>query len=114
MTLTEWTIKTARDVLDGQRRGWRGYTAVAGAAVIALCYIVEMFIAPVDWATAAIHSVVPQIADPDALLLAVGIIGATVMPHAIYLHSGLMQSRIPPRSESDRRRMLRISNREVV
>jgi manganese transport protein len=57
---------------------------------------------------------VPQIAGPEALALAVGIIGATVMPHAIYLHSGLTQSRIPARSDYDKRRIVGASNREVV
>ncbi len=73
-----------------------------------------MFIAPVDWAAAAFHTVVPQIADAEALLLAVGIIGATVMPHAIYLHSGLTQARVPVRDDGERRRVLRFSNQEVV
>ena len=58
--------------------------------------------------------VVPQIADRAALLLAVGIIGATVMPHAIYLHSGLTQARMPLRDDDERRTVLRFSNREVV
>jgi len=73
-----------------------------------------MFIAPIDWSAAAFHTVTPQLADSEALLLAVGIIGATVMPHAIYLHSGLMQARVPVRSDDDRRTVLKFSNREVV
>ncbi len=56
----------------------------------------------------------PQIADAQALLLAVGIIGATVMPHAVYLHSGLTQARMPVRDDSERRKVLRFSNQEVV
>jgi manganese transport protein len=82
--------------------------------VIGLCYLAEMFIAPVDWAAAAYHTVTPQLADAEALLLAVGIIGATVMPHAIYLHSGLMQARLPLRNDTERRKVLRFSNWEVV
>jgi len=103
-------------ILVFDQRGFRPIELIIGGfvAVIALCYVVEMFIAPVDWAAAAFHSVVPQIADPGALLLVVGIIGATVMPHAIYLHSGLAQSRISPRSEGEKRRIVRISNREVI
>ena len=58
-----------------------------------------MFIAPVDWGAAALGTVTPHIADAGALLLSVGIIGATVMPHAVYLHSGLTQARIPSRNE---------------
>jgi manganese transport protein len=82
--------------------------------VIGLCYLAEMFIAPIDWAAAAFHTVTPQLADAQALLLAVGIIGATVMPHAIYLHSGLMQARLPLRNDTERRKVLRFSNWEVV
>ena len=96
--------------------GFRPLELIIGSivGVICLCYIVEMFIAPVDWAAAAFHAVTPQIADAEALLLAVGIIGATVMPHAIYLHSGLTQARVPIRDDNDRRLLLRFSNREVV
>jgi manganese transport protein len=82
--------------------------------VIAVCYLVAMFIAPVDWGAAAFHTVVPQIAGAEALLLAVGIIGATVMPHAVYLHSALTQARTPVRSDAETRQVLRFSNQEVV
>ena len=103
-------------VLLFESRGFRPLELIIGGlvAVIALCYLVEMFIAPVDWRSAALHLAVPQIADGQALLLAVGIIGATVMPHAVYLHSGLTQARIPPRNESEKRRLVRISNQEVI
>jgi manganese transport protein len=96
--------------------GFRPLELIIGSIVgiICLCYLVEMFIAPVDWAAAAFHTVTPQLADAEALLLAVGIIGATVMPHAIYLHSGLMQARVPARDNTERRKILRFSNREVV
>src|SRR5271168_2470354 len=88
-------------VLLFEGRGFRPLELIIGGlvAVIALCYLVEMFIAPVDWRMAALHLVVPQIADGQAVVLVVGIIGATVMPHAVYLHSGLTQARIPPRNE---------------
>ena len=96
--------------------GFRPIELIIGSMVglIGLCYLVELFIAPVDWAAVATHAVVPQIADAGALLLAVGIIGATVMPHAVYLHSGLTQARTPVRDDGDRRVVLRFSNQEVV
>jgi manganese transport protein len=47
-------------------------------------------------------------------LVVVGIVGATVMPHAIYLHSGLTQNRAPARTDAGRRKLLHFSNREVV
>ena len=83
-------------------------------ATIGLCYLIEIFLVPVAWGSVAFHSVVPQLGGPEALALAVGIIGATVMPHAVYLHSGLTQARIPPRNVSETRRIVRASNREVV
>src|SRR5660398_119285 len=92
-------------ILMFESRGFRPVELIISSlvAIIALCYLIEMFIAPVDWAAAAWHTVTPQIADADALLLAVGIIGATVMPHAVYLHSGLTQARIPARADRDQR-----------
>ena len=96
--------------------GFRPLELIIGSIVgiVCFCYLVEMFIAPVDWASAAYHIATPHIADSQALLLAVGIIGATVMPHAIYLHSGLMQARVPPRNDAERRKVLRYSNKEVI
>ncbi len=96
--------------------GFRPLELIIGSIVclIGLCYVVEMFIAPVDWVAAGVHTFVPQIADAQALLLAVGIIGATVMPHAIYLHSGLTQARMPVRDDAERRKVLRFSNQEVI
>ncbi len=96
--------------------GFRPIELIIGSmvSIIALCYLVEMFIVPVDWLAAAFHTVVPQLADAQALLLSVGIIGATVMPHAVYLHSGLTQARMPVRDERERRKVLRFSNQEVI
>jgi manganese transport protein len=103
-------------ILGMQRSGYRPLELVIGGlvGVIGLSYLVELIIAPPDWGAAAFHTVVPQLADTGAVTLAVGIIGATVMPHAIYLHSGLTQSRAPARNERERRKLLRFSNREVV
>ncbi len=96
--------------------GFRPIELIIGSMVslIGLCYLVEVFIVPVDWVPAAIHTVTPQIADAEALLLSVGIIGATVMPHAVYLHSGLTQARMPVRDDAERRKVLRFSNQEVI
>jgi manganese transport protein len=98
------------------RFGFRPLELIIGAMVslIGICYLAEMFIVPVDWASAAFHAFTPQIPDAEALLLSVGIIGATVMPHAVYLHSGLTQARMPVRNDDERRRVLRFSNQEVV
>jgi manganese transport protein len=103
-------------ILMFERYGFRPVELIIAylVAIIALCYIIELFIAPVDWRSAALHSVLPHIADSEALLLSVGIIGATVMPHAVYLHSGLTQARIPAQTEAEKRKIVRISNQEVI
>ncbi len=103
-------------ILMFESRGFRPVELIIGGMVgiIALCYLIEVFIAQVDWAAAAYHSLRPEIPDAEALLISVGIIGATVMPHAIYLHSGLTQARTPGNNEKERRLLVRISNHEVV
>lgn len=99
-----------------QGRGYRPIELIIGAlvAVIAFCYLLEMFVAPVSWGAVALHSVLPRIPNPEALTIAVGIVGATVMPHAIYIHSGLTQNRANARDEGERRKLIHFSNREVL
>jgi manganese transport protein len=87
-------------------------TAVVG--LIGVCYLTEIVIAPIDWSAAVHGATVPRLADGGALMLAVGIIGATVMPHAVYLHSGLTQSRTEVHDNGERARLVWISNREVM
>jgi manganese transport protein len=102
-------------ILLVETKGFRPMEIVIGAlvATIALCYVAEVFIAPVAWGAAAFHVFVPALPDAQALTIAVGIIGATVMPHAIYLHSGLTQTRAPARNDAERRKLLGFSNIEV-
>jgi manganese transport protein len=103
-------------ILMFESRGFRPVELIIGGLVgiIGLCYLAEMFIAHVAWAAAAYHSLRPEIPDAQALLISVGIIGATVMPHAIYLHSGLTQARSPGLDLKQRRTLVRYSNREVI
>jgi manganese transport protein len=103
-------------ILMFESRGFRPVELIIGSlvAIIGLCYLIEIFIVPVDWGSALLHSVKPEIPDADALLICVGIIGATVMRHAVYLHSGLTQARTPGRDEQERHKLVRISNFEVM
>ncbi|MDR3408125.1 MAG: Nramp family divalent metal transporter, partial [Methylovirgula sp.] len=103
-------------ILLVETKGFRPMEIVIGAlvATVALCYVVEVFIAPVAWGSATFHTFVPSLPDAQALTIAVGIIGATVMPHAIYLHSGLTQNRAAARDDDERRKLLRFSNIEVL
>ncbi|WP_200805739.1 Nramp family divalent metal transporter [Alicyclobacillus vulcanalis] len=82
--------------------------------IIALCYVVETAFSKPNWGQVAYHSVVPWLGNQSAVLLAVGVIGATVMPHVVYLHSSLTQNRIQPRDEEDKVKIARFSAKEVV
>jgi len=62
-------------------------------AIICIAYTFELFLAKPDWALAGLHIWIPSIPNGEALLIAVGMLGATVMPHVIYLHSQLVQCR---------------------
>ncbi|AHJ64377.1 Nramp family divalent metal transporter [Granulibacter bethesdensis] len=100
-----------------EKRGYRVMELVIGAlvATIGLCYLAEMFIAPVDWTAAAWATITPRLPDATALTIATGIVGATVMPHAVYLHSGLAQNRAAAATDdASRHRLIRFSNREVM
>jgi manganese transport protein len=103
-------------LLSLQSRGFRPLELVIAAfvGVIGVSYLVELVIAPPDWHLLAYHAVVPHLTDADSVTLAVGIIGATVMPHAIYLHSALMPNRMLTTNDHQRRIVLSWSNREVM
>jgi len=99
-----------------ERQGFRPLEAVITAlvGVIALCYVVETSLSHPDWKQVGFHTVVPWLGGTQSILFAVGIIGATVMPHVIYLHSSLTQNRIVPRSEQEARRIFHWSIPDVV
>lgn len=99
-----------------QHRGFRPVEAVITAlvGVMALSYLVESIVSRPAWGAVLRGSTTPWLGDQGAVLLAVGVIGATVMPHAIYVHSGLTQDRVTVRSVADRKRVLRFSNIDVV
>ena len=103
-------------ILQLDRRGFRPLELVIAGLVgiIGLSYLCELVVAPPDWRAALFHTVVPELHGRSAVVLAVGIVGATIMPHTLYLHSGLTQNRTAARNDRERRSLLRFSNREVV
>ena len=74
-------------------------------AIIAACYVVELFLVKPDWAAAAPDWVIPSV-DGASILVALGMLGAIVMPHNIYLHSNVIQSRDWDLSPTRRRRLI--------
>jgi manganese transport protein len=103
-------------LLQFERKGFRPLELVIAAlvGVIGLSYLAELLIAPVHWPSVFLHTFKPSIPDSNALTISVGIIGATVMPHVLFLHSGLTQNRVTPRNELERSRLLKFSHIEVV
>jgi len=74
-------------------------------SVISFGYFYEIFIAKPDFSAIMYHSVIPSIINSHALLVTVGIIGATVMPHLVFLHSSLTKERAQGKSLEERKKM---------
>jgi manganese transport protein len=110
------TAIAAFAILGLQRFGFRPFEAVIAAlvAVIGACYLAELFYSNPDLGAVGHHAFVPQFAGSESVLLAVGILGATVMPHVIYLHSALTQDRVVPGVTVSPRRLLRYTRIDVV
>jgi manganese transport protein len=96
----------------GLRRLEAGITALVG--VVVASFVVELFNANPDGGEVARHLVLPGLSGTESLVLATGIVGATVMPHVIYLHSALTQRRIVGRDDEEKRRILRFEKIDVV
>jgi manganese transport protein len=103
-------------ILGLQRYGFRPLEAVITAFVfvIGICYLGELYFAHPPLGTVAKHALVPEFAGNESVLLAVGIIGATVMPHVIYLHSALTQERIVPRNDEEAKTLFRYTRIDVL
>jgi manganese transport protein len=103
------TVAVTFLILILQNHGFRPLEAVISAllAVIALCYIIETVLDKPDWGQVLFHAVVPRFAGSESIVLAAGILGATVMPHVIFLHSSLTQGRIVVKDPDQRRRLFR-------
>jgi manganese transport protein len=103
-------------ILGLERYGFRPIEAVITAllAVVAGSYIVETFFARPDWGVVAYHTFVPHFSGSESVLLATGILGATVMPHAIFLHSALMQDRIVTKKPEQQKHLFRFELIDVA
>ena len=107
---------TAFLILGLQRFGFRPFEAVIAAivGVIGVCYVGELFYAKPSVGDVAKHAFVPGFSGSESVLLAVGILGATVMPHVIYLHSSLTQERVRHEGEEQVRRLYKFTRIDVV
>jgi len=103
-------------ILTLERYGFRALEVVITlfVGVIAGAYLIEVIVGRPDWAQIAYHAVVPQFKGAESVLIATGILGATVMPHVIFLHSSLTQGRIVTRDPQQLRRLFRFEVVDVV
>ena len=103
-------------ILGLERYGFRPLEAVITTlvGVVATSYLIETILDQPQWGQVFYHAVVPQFSGSESVLLATGILGATVMPHAIFLHSALTQNRIVVHEPSQLRRLFRFEILDVA
>ncbi len=82
-------------------------------AVICASYVLELFLAKPDWQQVALHTLMPSLPNGQAVLVAAGMLGATVMPHVIYLHSQLVQCRNGCLTLEEKKRHLKMEKVDV-
>lgn len=102
-------------ILALERYGFRPFEAIITSllGVIALCYLIESILDKPQWGQVLFHAVVPEFKGTESVLLATGILGATVMPHVIFLHSALTQGRIVVHNPEKKRRLFRYELADV-
>jgi manganese transport protein len=103
-------------ILALQRYGFRRLEAVVAGmvGVIVVAFAFEVVLARPDPGGIASHLFVPRFDGSESVLIAAGILGATVMPHVVYLHSALTQNRIPGRDEAEKRKIQRFERIDVI
>src|SRR5512137_882672 len=102
-------------ILGLERFGFRPLEAVITAliGVVAGSYLIETILDKPDWRAVLHGALVPQFSGPESVLLAAGILGATVMPHALFLHSSLTQNRIVVKTTAHKKRLYRFEIADV-
>jgi manganese transport protein len=104
-----WAILTLHE------QSFRAVEAIIAVLILVVgaCFVAEIGLVPPDWHAVAHHTFVPSFGGPDGVLLAAGIVGATVMPHAVFLHSSVARNRLPAADTNTRRRLVRASNIDI-
>ncbi len=96
-------------ILGLERYGFRPLEAVITSmvGVVGISYLIETFLVKPNLGDVLYHSFVPHFSSTESILVATGILGATVMPHAIYLHSALTQDRIVTQNPKLKQKLFR-------
>lgn len=99
-----------------QKYGQRVVEIVITVLVAVICgaYTIEVFLAKPDWQQVALHTLLPSLPNGQAVLIAVGMLGATVMPHVIYLHSELVQSRNHSTNVAEKKKHLHMEKIDIA
>lgn len=109
------TAVAAFGILELQRRGVRTFEAIVSGMVmmVVMAFAFQTFLADPK-PTEVLFGLFPSFDGVGSILLATGILGATVMPHAIYLHSSLTQSRVIGRSEAEKKKIFKFEFFDIV
>lgn len=83
-------------------------------AVICVAYTLELFLAKPDWTAAGLHVLMPSLPNGEAVMIAVGMLGATVMPHVIFLHSQLVQQRNTHQTIDGKKKHLKLERLDIT
>lgn len=99
-----------------QKYGQRAVEIIISLLIAVICgaYITEIFLAKPDWPQIALHTLIPSLPNGQAVLIAAGMLGATVMPHVIYLHSQLVQSRNHHITYEEKKNHLKMEKIDVI
>ena len=102
-------------ILGLERHGFRSFetTIAAFVGIISICYLIELALVKPPWGVVLTHTIIPQFEGTESIVLAAGILGATVTPYAVILHSALTQNRVVPHSDVQRKRLLRFEVLDV-
>jgi len=103
-------------ILSLERYGFRPLEAVITGflAIIAISYVIELFMGRLEWGAIAYNTFVPHFSNSESVLLGAGILGATVMPHALFLHSALTQGRVVVKKPEQLHRLFHFEIIDVV
>ena len=105
-------------ILGLQGAGFRRVEAIVLGLVLTIagCFAIELFLVKPDWSAVAIGFVptLERLRSADALYLSIGILGATVMPHNLYLHSSIVQTRLAVKTDAGRRDAIRFCTFDTI
>lgn len=110
---------TSFDVLmlmGAMKFGFRKLEAIVIAlvATIAICFLVEVFMSHPNWGAVGLGTIKPTLPNAEALFISLGILGATVMPHNLYLHSSIVQTRATGKDDKSKAQAIKYNTLDTL